>query len=315
MAHVAVVAIGGNSLISDKDNVTVYSQYVEAARTCSHLADLVEAGYEIVITHGNGPQVGFILLRSELAHEKLGLHGVPLDSCGADTQGAIGYHIQRAMGNELRRRGIHKPVITVVTQVLVDTDDPAFAAPSKPIGRFYEETEARQMAEQHGWEVREDSGRGWRRVVASPRPKEILELEPIRTLLAAGTVVVAVGGGGIPVVRDAQGEIEGNESVIDKDFASSLLASKLDAEILIISTSVEKVALHFNTPEQKDLDRITLAKARGYMADGHFMPGSMLPKIQAAIQFIEAGGKKVIITDPCSVGRAIRGEAGTTIVP
>ncbi len=315
MARTAVVAIGGNSLITDKSNVTVESQYAAVAETCKHLADLVEAGYDLVITHGNGPQVGYILLRAELAQRELGLHPVPLDSCGADTQGAIGYQIQMAMGNELGRRGISKPVTTVVTQVRVDANDPAFEAPSKPIGQFYDEAEAKKLAEERGWVVKEDSGRGWRRVVPSPKPLEIVELEPIRNLLDAGTVVVAVGGGGIPVVRNDAGELVGNESVIDKDFASSLLASELGAELLIISTAVEKVALNFGTPEQEDILRMTVAQAKEYMDQGHFKPGSMLPKIQASIQFLERGGQKVIITSPEAAAKAIRGETGTTIVP
>ena len=315
MARIAVVAIGGNSLITDKKNVTVYSQYKAVHETCSHLAALVEQGYELVITHGNGPQVGFILLRSELAQEKMGLHGVPLDSCGADTQGAIGYQIQMAMGNILRRRGVTKSVATVVTQVLVDAADPAFADPSKPIGRFYDAADAKVLMAEQGWAMKEDSGRGWRRVVASPRPIEVMELDSIRALLETGTVVVAAGGGGIPVVRDAEGDLTGNESVIDKDFATSLLANNLDAELLIISTAIEKAALNFNTPQQQDIGEMTVAQARQYIEEGHFLPGSMLPKVQAAIEFIERGGKRVIITDPPSVGRAVRGETGTHVVP
>ena len=315
MARIAVVAIGGNSLITDKKNVTVYSQYQAVYETCTHLAALVEQGYEVVITHGNGPQVGFILLRSELAQEKMGLHAVPLDSCGADTQGAIGYQIQMAMGNILRKRGITKSVATLVTQILVDGADPAFAAPSKPIGRFYELAEAKELMAEQGWDMKEDAGRGWRRVGAAPRPIEVLELPAIEALLNVGTVVVAGGGGGIPVVRDEHGDLKGNESVIDKDFATSLLANNLDAELLIISTAVEKAALNFNTPEQTDIDEMTVAQAHEYIEQGHFLPGSMLPKVQAAIEFIERGGKRVIITDPPSVGRAVKRETGTHVVP
>jgi carbamate kinase len=315
MARIAVVAIGGNSLISDPKNVSIASQYAAVAETCSHLANLIDAGYEIVVTHGNGPQVGYILQRAEYAQEKLGLHPVPLDSCGADTQGAIGYQIQMAMNNELRRRGLKKVVTTVVTQVLVDKDDPAFQAPSKPIGRFYTEAEAKALEAEQGWAVKEDSGRGWRRVVASPRPVEVIELDAIRTLLDAGTVVVAVGGGGIPVVRNAEGDLVGNESVIDKDFASALLATKLGADLLVISTAIEKAYLGFGTPEQKGIPEMSVAQAKAYIAEKQFKPGSMLPKVQAAIQFIEAGGSKVIITDPASVARALRGETGTAVVP
>jgi carbamate kinase len=266
----------------------------------------------VVITHGNGPQVGFILLRSELAKEVL--HQVPLDTCGADTQGAIGYQIAQTLSNELRRDGIDKEVVAVVTQVVVDAADTGFAHPSKPIGPFYSE-EAARAHQERGWAMSEDSGRGWRRVVASPRPLEIIEEESIRVLLEREVVVVAVGGGGIPVIRKENGDLEGIPAVIDKDWASCLLAKNLGADMFLISTAVDKVAIHFGTPEQRDLDEITIAEAKRYAAEGHFAPGSMGPKIAAAIDFLEHGGQRVIITQPHLLEDALHGTTGTHIVP
>lgn len=313
MSNLAVLAVGGNSLITDKEHQTVPDQYQAAAETCKHVAQLVKQGYTVVVTHGNGPQVGFILRRSELAaHE---LHMVPLDSCGADTQGAIGYHIQRALFNEFKRLGIDKHAATVVTQVLVDKDDPSFKNPSKPIGSFMSAEEAEKRKTTDGWDVVEDAGRGWRRVVASPKPKQILELPVIESLVKAGYIVVAVGGGGIPVVEDASGDLIGAAAVIDKDLASSLLASKLSADVFIISTAVEKVCLNFGKPDQKDVDKMTVAEAKQYIAEGHFKPGSMLPKVQAVISFLEGGGKKAIITDPEHLAEAVAGKTGTLVVP
>ena len=247
----AVVAVGGNSLIIDKKRQTIPDQFDAVKETAAHLANMVEAGWDIVITHGNGPQVGFILRRSELAmHE---LHPVPLDYCGADTQGAIGYMLQKAMRNEFKQRGIDKKTVTVVTQVEVSADDPAFQKPSKPIGSFMDEETARtRMAE--GQDFVEDAGRGWRRVVASPLPQRIVEVDAIKHLLDDGFVVVAVGGGGIPVVEKENGELRGVEAVIDKDFASGLLATEIKADLLLISTAIEQVALNFNEPDQKWLE-------------------------------------------------------------
>jgi carbamate kinase len=313
MARTAVVAIGGNSLIKDKAHKTVPDQYAAAVETCVHIAGMVAQGWNVVITHGNGPQVGFILRRSELsAHE---LHTVPLDSCGADTQGAIGYMIQKALFNEFRMRGVPKQAVTVVTQVLVDKDDPAYQNPSKPIGTFMDEATALGRREEEGWAVVEDAGRGWRRVVPSPIPERIVERDAIKTLLDSGFVVVAVGGGGIPVVEDSAGNLIGSEAVIDKDYASSLLANSINADLLLISTAVEQVALNFGQPNQVWLDRITLAEAKKYMAEGHFAKGSMGPKVRASIWFLERGGKEALITDPENIERALLGETGTRIVP
>ena len=311
----AVVAIGGNALIKDDKRVTVEDQEVALRETAVHLADMIEAGWDLAIGHGNGPQVGFILRRSEIAAKVEGMHEVPLDVCGADSQGAIGYELQQALRNEFFKRKINKKACTVVTQVLVDKEDAAFKKPSKPIGSFMDEAEAKRRETEMGWSVVEDAGRGWRRVVASPMPKEIVELDAVRTLLSAGQVVITVGGGGIPVVDRGDGELVGTAAVIDKDFASSLLASSINAEIFIVATAVEKVAINFGKPDQQWLDKMTLAEAKAYLAEGkHFAKGSMAPKIQAAILYLENGGEKALITDPQNIGRALKGETGTWIV-
>jgi carbamate kinase len=314
---IAVVAIGGNSLIKDEKRKSVEDQYLAAKETTYHIADMIEAGWDVAIGHGNGPQVGFILRRSEIAAKVEGMHEVPLDVCGADSQGAIGYALQQTLQNELFKRGIKKAVATVVTQVLVDKNDAAFKNPTKPIGGFMDETEARRREKELGWSVVEDAGRGWRRVVASPIPMEVVELESVETLIKAGTVVVTVGGGGIPVIDNGNGEYIGTAAVIDKDYASSLLARLIKADLLLISTAVEKVAINFGKPEQKWLDRMTLAEAKQYLAEGvHFAKGSMAPKIQAIIWFLEANpGGKALITTPENIGRALKGETGTWIVP
>lgn len=309
----AVIAIGGNSLIKDKQHQSIRDQYIAAKETCEHIVSMIKDGWNVAIGHGNGPQVGFILRRSELAaHE---LHELPLDACVADTQGAIGYALQQNLYNEFKELGLNKSAVTVVTQVEVSADDPALQSPSKPIGSFMDEAQALQRQENRGWDVAEDAGRGWRRVVASPLPIRIVEEQAIKDLIAAGIVVITVGGGGIPVVSDRNGELKGVAAVIDKDFASSLLATNLGAELFIISTAVEKVALNFGKPNQTWLDSISLAQAKEYLAEGtHFAKGSMAPKIQAAIDFLEKGGKKVIITDPGNIERALAGETGTHIV-
>ena len=313
---VAVVAIGGNSLIKDEKHRTVEDQYKAAKETTFHIADMIEQGWDVAIGHGNGPQVGFILRRSEIAAKVEGMHEVPLDVCGADSQGAIGYALQQTLQNELFRRGIKKPVATVVTQVLVDKNDKAFQNPSKPIGGFMDETEARRREKEMGWSIVEDAGRGWRRVVASPLPKEIVELETVETLLERGIITITVGGGGIPVIDPGEGNYRGIAAVIDKDFASSLLAQKVKADLFVISTAVEKVALNFGKPDEKWLDKMTLAEAKAYLAEGtHFAKGSMAPKIQAIIWFLENGGKQALITNPENIGRALKGETGTWIVP
>jgi carbamate kinase len=311
--RVAVVAVGGNSLIKDKAHQTVPDQFAAASESMRHIAGMIEAGWEVIITHGNGPQVGFILRRAELsAHE---LHTVPLDSCGADTQGAIGYMFQKALFNEFQERGIEKQAATVVTQVLVDRNDPAFEDPSKPIGSFMDEAIAKERSEKDGWSIVEDAGRGWRRVVPSPLPIRIMEQEAIQSLVQAGFVVIGVGGGGIPVIENEDGELIGVEAVIDKDFASGLLAANIRADLLLISTAVEKVALNYNKPNQQWLDKMTLSEARTYMAQGHFGKGSMGPKIQAIIKFLEAGGKEALITNPENIEMALEGTTGTRIVP
>lgn len=313
---VAVVAVGGNSLITDKNNPDVPHQWDAVRETCRHLADMVEDGWTLVVTHGNGPQVGYILRRNELASHEV--HPTPLDVIGADTQGSIGYMLQQALRNELNSRGIDKPVVSVVTQVLVDRDDPGFQNPNKPIGGFLTEEAARKF-EEEGWQVVEDSGRGWRRVVASPIPLEVIEQDAIQTLTNAGDIVIAVGGGGIPVVQNRKGELRelsGVYAVIDKDRASALLAQKMGADLLLISTAVEKVALNYGKPDVKWLDRITLAEAKQYLEEGtHFAAGSMAPKIEAVVSFLENGGKEALITDPANIARALKGETGTFITP
>lgn len=313
---VAVVAIGGNSLIKSKQHQTVEDQYQAAKETTHHIADMIEAGWDVAIGHGNGPQVGFILRRSEIAAKVEGMHEVPLDVCGADSQGAIGYALQQTLQNELFARGIPKPVATVITQVLVDKDDPAFQNPSKPIGGFMDEEEAKRREAEMDWTVVEDAGRGWRRVVASPIPKEIVELDSIRILVEAGVIAITVGGGGIPVIDPGNNMYQGTAAVIDKDFASSLLAQKLNADLFLISTAVEKVAINFGKPDQVWIDHMTLSQAKKYLAEGtHFAKGSMAPKMQAIIWYLEAGGKEAIITNPENIGRALRGETGTRITP
>jgi len=312
---VAVVAIGGNSLIKSKQHQTVQDQYKAAQETSTHLVDMIEAGWDIAVGHGNGPQVGFILRRSEIAHKAEGMHEVPLDVCGADSQGAIGYSLQQTIYNELKKRGINKTAATVITQVRVDANDPAFQAAAKPIGTFMEENEAMQKKEDLGWNVVEDAGRGWRRVVASPLPVEIMELEAIKALIDSGTVTITVGGGGIPVIESEDGLI-GTAAVIDKDFASAFLANEINADLLLISTAVEKVSLNFGKPDQVDLDQITVTEAKKYLDEGtHFAKGSMEPKIRAIVKFLEQGGKEAIVTNPENIGRALKGETGTRIVP
>jgi len=307
------IAIGGNSLITDPKQPDVPHQWDAVRETCEHIAEMIAEGWNVIVTHGNGPQVGYILRRSEIA-AKSGIHDVPLDLIVADTQGSIGYMLQQALDNSMRRLGINRTVLTVVTQVRVDPDDPAFHNPNKPIGSFMTEQEAYKY-EAEGWNVMEDAGRGWRRVVASPKPLAIHEINAIRVLVNNDYVVIAGGGGGVPVVRNAQGELRGTYAVIDKDRASSLLAQTLRADLFIISTGVEKVALNFNKPNQQLLDQITLAEAQRYIEEGQFAAGSMLPKIEAAVEFIKMGGPQAIITDPPNLARALRGETGTRIVP
>jgi carbamate kinase len=309
----ATIAIGGNSLITDPKKPDIGNQWEAVRETCTHIAEIIVEGWNVIITHGNGPQVGYILRRAEIA-AKAGIHEVPLDLIVADTQGSIGYMLQQALDNSLRRLGINRTILTVVTQVRVDSDDPAFQNPNKPIGGFMTQEEALKY-EAEGWNVMEDAGRGWRRVVASPKPLAIQEINAIRTLIQNNYIVIAGGGGGIPVTRNDRGELRGTYAVIDKDRASSLLAQTLRADLFIISTGVEKVALNFNRPGQRDLDQMTLAEAQQYMREGHFAAGSMLPKIEAAIEFVRMGGPQAIITDPPNILRGLKGETGTRVVP
>ncbi len=313
MSKTLVVAIGGNSLIKDPQHMTVPDQYAALGETSGHIAAIIREGWRVAIGHGNGPQVGFILRRSELAaHE---LHEVPLDVCGADSQGAIGYELQQNLANDFRRMGMDRQAVTVVTQVEVGRDDPAFSAPSKPIGSFMDEPTAARRRDADGWAVKEDAGRGWRRVVPSPKPIRIVEERAVRALIDDGFVVITVGGGGIPVVADENGCLHGIAAVIDKDYASALLASVIGADVFAISTSIERVALDWGRPTQRFVDRLTLEEARSYLAEGtHFASGSMAPKIEACIGFLERGGGEAVIASPENLELALMGRAGTHIV-
>ncbi|MCP4179771.1 MAG: carbamate kinase [bacterium] len=329
MTKLAVIAIGGNSLIKDNEHNTIEDQYKAVCETAEHIVDLIENDHDVVVSHGNGPQVGYMLRRSEIASELGNMHPVPLVNCDADTQGAIGYQIQQALDNEFRKRKIHqtisigsfnrkslKTAVTVVTQIAVDKNDPAFTNPSKPIGSFYTEKEIISIKKKYPhWDITSDAGRGYRRVVASPKPLMILEEEPIEILLAAGFCVIAAGGGGIPVIKTEDNQWVGVDAVIDKDFATSLMANQLRADLLLISTGVEKVYINFGKSNQKGLKKITVAEARQYIKEGHFAPGSMLPKVEAAIDFIRKGGSKAIITDPAHLSEAALGHKGTHIIP
>jgi carbamate kinase len=307
----AVLAIGGNSLIKDKKSLSLQDQYEAVKETTRYIADLIEDGLHLVITHGNGPQVGFIYRRGELARHELPL--IPLDICGADTQGAIGYMIEKALLNEFRRRGLDKKISTVVTQMLVERDDRSFQSPTKPIGSFMSKEDALANKSEYGWEIVEDAGRGFRRVVPSPIPREIIELDAIKLLVQGGYIVVATGGGGIPVVRNEEGDLEGVEAVIDKDLGSSLLARNLGADTFIISTAIDAVYLNFGEKDQRPLGQATLAEIKVFLEGGHFKPGSMKPKIESIIEFLEDRGRKAIITCPENLLKAFKGESGTTI--
>ncbi len=312
MRPVTVLAIGGNSLIRSKDRSSFADQLATTADTCRHIADIVEAGHEVVVTHGNGPQVGFILIRSHLARNRL--PEVPLDACNAQTQAEIGYMIQQSLDNEFKQRGITKPVVTVVTQVVVDAGDPAFQHPSKPVGPFYTKGEAAKLEKELGWVLREDAGRGFRRLVPSPRPVDVVEKPEVESLLRSGAVVVACGGGGIPVVRD-NGTLKGVAAVIDKDLASSLLAGEIGAERLVISTAVERVYLNYGQASQQPLGNVSVVEMQEYLTAKQFPSGSMGPKIEAALDFLRQGGREVIITDPDHMADALAGKAGTHVTP
>lgn len=308
-AGLAVIAVGGNALILDEDHRSIPDQFRTVATICQSLGDLVVRGWSLIIAHGNGPQVGFVLRSSDIAAYEV--PPIPMDYATGTTQGVIGWMFQRALGNELRRRGIERKIATVVTQVLVDRDDPAFANPTKPIGSMLDEATAKEVAAEQGWVVKEDAGRGWRRLVPSPRPRAIVEMEVIRDLMGLGVIVIACGGGGIPVIENDEGEYQGVEAVIDKDLTASMLATGINADLLLISTGVERVALNFNSPRQEWLSRITLAEARRWHDEDQFEPGSMGPKVQSMIEFLAGGGKKGLITDPPNIGRAMAGETGT----
>jgi len=309
----AVVAVGGNSLIIDKQHEDVASQIKAVEETCKHIADMIARGWNVVVTHGNGPQVGFILRRNELAAPEV--HTTPLDVIGADTQGSIGYMIAQALDNEFRRRGIDRLVAPIVTQVLLDRNDPGFQNPTKGIGGFTTKEVVQKFVED-GWVVKEDAGRGWRRLIASPIPHKIIERDAVKTLIDAGFIVVAVGGGGIPVIEEENGMLRGTRAVIDKDRASSLLASDLKVDLFLISTAVEKVAINFNKPNQRWLDKMTVSEAKQYYAEGHFLAGSMGPKIEAIIAYLEANPNgKALVTKPETIVDALEGKTGTWIVP
>jgi len=307
-----VIAIGGNSLIADKDHQTVQDQYIAIAETDHHISALIAEGWDVAISHGNGPQVGFIMRRSELSRGEL--HEIPMDVAGADTQGAIGYALQQNLVNDFQDLNLDKSVATVVTQVEVSATDPAMLNPSKPIGTFLDEEEAKRRAEEEGWDVIEDAGRGWRRVVASPQPVRIVEIDVIRQLIDSGVVVICVGGGGIPVVADERGHLSGVAAVIDKDLASALLALEIEADVLLISTAVEKVALNYGKPNEEWVDHLTLDEVKQYLEEGgHFAEGSMAPKMRAVVKFLEGGGREAIITNPVNIAKSTAGEAGTRI--
>jgi carbamate kinase len=310
----AVFAVGGNALIKDRQHQTVEDQYRTAGEAAEHIADMIQDGWDVVVTHGNAPQVGFILRRSELASDEL--HEIPLDVCDADAQGAIGYALQQNLLNIFGERKMSKTVVTLITQTEVDPDDLAFTHPTKAIGGVMTRPEAMERSEREGWQIVEEVGRGWRRVVASPEPRRIIELEAIQALLESGIVTIATGGGGIPVVADEHGNLHGVPAVIDKDLTSSLLAIRVEADLLVIGTSVKKVALNWGKPDQRWIDQMTVEEAKRRLAEGtHFAPGSMKPKVEAVVRYLEGGGKRAIISDLESVRRALDGEAGTQFVP
>jgi len=315
MSKLVIVAIGGNSLVRDNGRDSIQDQYEAVRETVVNIADMVQEGYKVVVTHGNGPQVGFAMQRVEIASEVSGMPTIPLVNCVADTQGGIGYQIQQALTNEFAKRGIDKKVASVITQVEVSKDDPNFQNPTKPVGSFFTLEQAEAMKKDHpDWVMIEDSGRGYRRVVPSPKPIDIVEKDAIKSLIDADYVVIAVGGGGIPVVRTSDNTYDGVDAVIDKDFATSLLAEQVNAETLIITTGVSRVCINFGKPNQKALEKITVEETKQYVAENHFAPGSMLPKIEASLSFLEHNGSRVIITNPESLKDAINEKAGTHIV-
>jgi len=311
MAEKIVIALGGNALQSGKSEATADAQLKVVKKTCEHIADISCMGYEIGIVHGNGPQVGRILLASETARDVT--PAMPFDVCGAMSQGYIGYHIQQALKYALNKRDRNIPVVTIETQTVVEKHDPAFKHPTKPIGPFYTEEEAKELEKTKGYTMVEDAGRGWRRVVASPLPRKIVEIEAVRTLWPS-SIVISTGGGGIPVIQKRNGTFEGVAAVIDKDFGAELLAEEIGADYLLILTEVEKVAINFGKPDQQDLASLTLAEADKYIDEGQFAPGSMLPKVEAAMKFVRAyPNKKAIITSLDNAVDALQGKTGTVI--
>ncbi|MCR8846381.1 carbamate kinase [Paenibacillus sp. SC116] len=315
MGKLVIVAIGGNSLVKDNGRDSIQDQFEAVRETVINIADMVQEGYQVVVTHGNGPQVGFALQRVEIANEISGMPTIPLVNCVADTQGGIGYLIQQSLTNEFAKRGVNKKVASVITQVEVSADDPNFQKPTKPVGSFFTLEQAQAMKNEHpDWMFVEDAGRGYRRVVPSPKPVDIVEKDAIRSLIDAGYVVIAVGGGGIPVIKTGDQTYDGIDAVIDKDFATSLLAEQIKAETLIITTGVSQVCINYGKPNQKALEQITVEETKQYVSENHFAPGSMLPKIEASLNFLENNGSRVIITNPESLKDAINNQAGTHIV-
>ena len=307
-----VVALGGNALQAEGVPATAETQLKVVRDTAVYLVDMIEKGNEIIIAHGNGPQVGRIVIQNEYAAQVT--PAMPFDVCGAMSQGMIGYHIQQALRDELVKRGIKKPVATIVTQVVVDKNDKGFQNPTKPIGPFYKEEEAKKIIKEKGYAMVEDAGRGYRRVVASPKPEKIVEIETIRRLVESGQVVITVGGGGIPVIEKDDNTLEGVAAVIDKDFASEKLAEDLDVEVLMILTAVDRVAINFGKPNQKDLSTMTVEEAQRYIEEKQFAPGSMLPKVQAAVKFVKSKpGRKSIIASLGKAKEALVGKSGTII--
>jgi len=312
MSKTAVVALGGNA-IGTTGREDIHQQFANTRKSLSGILELVKEGYQLAITHGNGPQVGNALLRVERTMDTI--PALPLGVIVADTEGGMGYMIEQSLQNKLHREGISRKVVTIVTQIIVDRNDPSILNPTKPIGPFYTKEQAERLAKINGWIIKEDAGRGFRRLVPSPIPTEIVEKDIIKFLVQSGTIVIAAGGGGAPVYVEEDGTYEGVDAVVDKDRASAVLARDIGAEALVILTSVDKVCLNYMNPDERPLSWVSVTEVKRYMAEGHFPQGSMGPKIGAAIQFLEAGGKQVIITSPGLIKEALEGKAGTKIIP